>query len=74
MGKHEFSEIRIENRLAEPIENKKIIDFYWFFKLKGKYYNCFLKNLDNSNQAGCQSEKNKVLLIIENSGTATKGE
>lgn len=28
----------------------------------------------NSNQAGCQSEKNKVLLIIENSGTATKGE
>jgi len=28
MGKHEFSEIRIENRLAEPIENKKIIDFY----------------------------------------------
>lgn len=30
MGKHEFSEIRIENRLAGPIENKKIMLFLYF--------------------------------------------
>jgi hypothetical protein len=30
LGKHEFSEIRIENRLAEPIDNKKIMIFLYF--------------------------------------------
>ena len=30
LGKHEFSEIRIENRLAEPIEHKKIMLFLYF--------------------------------------------
>ncbi len=30
LGKHEFSEIRIENRLAEPIDNKKIMLFLYF--------------------------------------------
>ena len=30
LGKHEFSEIRIENRLAEMIDNKKIMIFLYF--------------------------------------------
>ena len=30
LGKHEFSEIRIENRLAEPIDHKKIMIFLYF--------------------------------------------
>ena len=30
LGKHEFSEIRIENRLAESIDNKKIMLFLYF--------------------------------------------
>ena len=30
LGKHEFSEIRIENRLAGPIDNKKIMIFLYF--------------------------------------------